>query len=238
MGRFRRIGILGGSFNPAHIVHLRLALEAREILALSRVDLLPCALPPHKAATGVLPFDLRVRLLQAAIQGLDGLRINPMEGERDGPSYTWDSLLDYADGRQDARHFFILGCEDFCTLPQWRNGLELPQLADFAVAPRDGAGRERFVQAVRANWPQALPRPPDLTARMAELPDADAFALPGGARLFYLPLTRLDISASLLRCRFAAGLDIKFLLPSTALECLEAERKTVEACWLEHTRTA
>jgi nicotinate-nucleotide adenylyltransferase len=226
-----RIGILGASFNPAHIGHLRLALEMREVLALSHVDMLPCALPPHKPSAGILPFDLRVRLLRAAIQGLDGLRVNPMEGEREGPSYTWDSLQVYAVGRPETKRFFLLGCEDFRTLPQWRNGLDLPRLADFAVVPRDGAGEELFTQAVRENWPDAIPCPPDSASRMAELPGARAFALPDGARLLYLPLTRLDVSASLLRRRFVAGLDIRFLLPSAGLECLEAERSTVEACW-------
>jgi len=231
MAEALRIGILGASFNPVHIGHMRLALEMREILALSYVDLLPCALPPHKPATGLLPFELRVRLLRAAIRGLAGLRVNPMEGEREGPSYTWDSLLDYAARQPDARRFFILGCEDFCALPQWCNGLELPQLADFAVVPRDGAGEERFTQAVRRNWPEAVPCPPDPSPYMAALPEGKAFALSNGARLLYLPLTRLDISASLLRSRFAAGLDLRFLLPPAALECLEAERKVVETHW-------
>jgi nicotinate-nucleotide adenylyltransferase len=226
-----RIGILGASFNPVHIGHLRLALELREMLALSCVDLLPCALPPHKPATGILPFGLRVRLVQAAVQGLAGLRVNLMEGEREGPSYTWDSLQDYALRHPQARRFFLLGCEDFCALPQWHRGLELPQLADFVVVPRDGAGEERFVQAVRKNQPDALPCPPDDPALPATLPGASAFRLPGGTHLLYLPLTRLDISASLLRRRFAAGLDIRFLLPQAALECLEAERAAVEACW-------
>ena len=227
----QRIGILGASFNPVHIGHLRLALEVRAMLALNHVDLLPCALPPHKPTTGILPFKLRARLLRAAIQGLGGLRVNPMEGEREGPSYTWDSLQDYADRQPKARRFFLLGCEDFCTLPQWRNGLALPQLADFVVVPRDGAGVERFIQAVRQSWPEAAPGLPDPATPMAVLPDAKAFVLPEGARLLYLPLTRLDISASLLRRRFMDGLDMSLLLPRASLECLEAERTMVEEHW-------
>ena len=226
-----RIGILGASFNPVHIGHLRLALEMREVLALSYVDLLPCALPPHKPLTDLLPFDLRLKLLRAAISGIGGLRINPMEGERDGPSYTWDSLRHYAAGHPEARRFFILGCEDFCALPQWHKGLDLPQLADFVVVPRDGSSEDRFRQAVRENWPQALPCPFDPTPDMAKLPDARAFELPEGTRLYYLPLMRLDINATLLRRRFSAGLDIHFLLPPAALECLEAERGAAEECW-------
>ena len=229
-----RIGILGASFNPVHIGHVRLALEMREILALSYVDMLPCGLPPHKPATGILPFELRVRLLRAAIQGLAELRINTMEGEREGPSYTWDSLREYAVRLPEARLFFLLGSVDFCTLPQWRNGLELPQLADFVVVPRDGAGEDHFVQAVREHWPEAVPCAPDAPVVPGTAPpDAKAFRLPGGTHLLYLPLPRLDISASHLRLRFTAGLDIRFLLPPASLDCLEAERAVVEECWRE-----
>jgi nicotinate-nucleotide adenylyltransferase len=107
----------------------------------------------------------------------------------------------------------------------------LPQLADFVVVPRDGADAERFMQAVRQNWPQAAPCPPDSAIPPAALPDARSFALPEGARLLYLPLARLDISASLIRSRFTAGLDLRFLIPPACLEGLEAERALVEACW-------
>jgi nicotinate-nucleotide adenylyltransferase len=219
-----RFGILGGSFNPVHIGHLRLALEVRESLALDRVILLPCALPPHKPAVGLLPFALRLRLLRAATRGLP-LRVDPLEGKRDGPSYTWDSLTHFAENFRGSQRVFILGCEDFAALPTWRRGVELPSLADFVVVPRDGAGKKRFLDAVRLNWPEARPATP------AALPGAEVFILPAGFRLQYLPLTRLDVSASLVRSRFLAGCDLRLLLPGAALSCLEDERKTAEECW-------
>lgn len=227
--RALRLGILGGSFNPVHIGHLRLALEAGEALRLERTDLLPCAVPPHKSVRGLLPFDLRVRLLRAAVRGLPGLRVNPLEGRRSGPSYTWNSLLHYARGQRGAKLFFILGCGDFAALPSWHRGPELLSLADFVVVPRAGEEKKRFLDAVRHILPAATPcvsPPPALAAA-----GATAFDLPTGARLFYLPVTRLDLSASLVRRRFVSGLDLRLLVPAAALRLLEKEREAVTDCW-------
>ena len=137
------IGILGGSFNPVHIGHLRLALEVLEapVAALEYVELLPCAEPPHKPREGILPFELRSALLEVAGRRIPRLRVNRLEGMRSGPSYTWDTLTAYAAQYPGQRPVFILGGEDFATLPQWFRGLELPQLADFVVVPRAGTER-------------------------------------------------------------------------------------------------
>ena len=224
----KRIGILGGSFNPVHIGHLRLALEACEALATDRTDLLPCALPPHKEPVGILPLEFRLQLLEAAAQGVSGVHINPLEGERTGPSYTWDSLQHYRRQESDAQLFFLLGCEDFAALPDWRNGLELPTLAHFVVVPRDGSEEARFLEALHANWPQSVPCASGLHRTP---PGARFFRLPAGTELMYLPLPRLDISASLIRSRFLSNLDIRFLLPDAVRSLLEAERKSVTECW-------
>ncbi len=226
-----RIGILGGSFNPVHNGHLRLALEARELLGLARVDLLPCACPPHKPAAGLLPFELRVRLLRAAVEDMPFMRVNAMEGERPGPSYTWDSLARYAGEEPEARRCFLLGCEDFAALPSWHRGVELPELADFVIAPRDGAEQEYFARAVRGFLPCAKPCAPALFSGPPLPADALCFCMPQGTMLIYLPLTRLDISASDIRRRFLSGRSARFLLPDAALRFLEEERETVARYW-------
>ena len=84
--------ILGGSFNPPHVGHLRLAVEAREALGdlVRGVDMVPCAQPPHKKTGHLLPFELRAAMLEAALAPLPWLRCNRLEALRDGPSYTWD----------------------------------------------------------------------------------------------------------------------------------------------------
>ncbi|MDL2272823.1 nicotinate-nicotinamide nucleotide adenylyltransferase, partial [Desulfovibrio sp. OttesenSCG-928-I05] len=89
------VGIFGGSFNPPHIGHMRLALEVQEALRPDRLDFLPTAVSPHKGRRQVLPFTTRARMLEESIKGIPGLAVNPMESERDGPSYTVDTLRIY-----------------------------------------------------------------------------------------------------------------------------------------------
>ena len=222
------IGILGGSFNPIHIGHLRLAIEAREapglLAPLDRVDLVPCAQPPHKSMRGLLPFDLRLHLARAAVEGVPGLAVNGLEGERSGPSYTWHTLEAYRAAHPGARLLFIVGGEDFGALAQWYRGLELPQLADVAMVPRAGSAQAAFRHEAARHWPDA---------RLVQ-DDRQLYAeLPWGARLIYLPLPRLDISASCLRQRWMARRSVRFLMPEAALDVLEAHRAAVTACWSE-----
>ncbi|MDO5537231.1 MAG: nicotinate-nicotinamide nucleotide adenylyltransferase, partial [Desulfovibrionaceae bacterium] len=122
------IAILGGSFNPLHVGHLRLAVEIYEALGahIARVDLVPSAHPPHKEESRVLPFALRARLAREAAAPYPWLRCSELEGERDLPSYTWDTLGLYAERERGRRIFFVLGIEDYAQLPAWRNGLRMP----------------------------------------------------------------------------------------------------------------
>ena len=96
------IGILGGTFNPVHIGHLRLATAVAEALRLKHVDLMPCAVPPHKADSGLLSFEMRVSLLQGALETPPNaapsdarLQVSTLEGELPHPSYTWNLITEW-----------------------------------------------------------------------------------------------------------------------------------------------
>lgn len=224
----RYIGLLGGSFNPVHVGHIRLAIEIAEALAPARLDFVPCAIPPHKPSRGLLPFALRLQMLQEATKGHSGFHVSTLEAERPGPSYTWDTLQAYRQSEPDARLFFILGGEDFHTLPHWHRGYELPTLADMVVVPRAGADRGAFITTARQHWPETRPVPISQAG-------AIALELPAGTRLIYLPLPRLDISASLLRDKWLCGADITHLVPDPVLTLLRENAATVAECWGEAT---
>ncbi|MDR2727132.1 MAG: nicotinate-nicotinamide nucleotide adenylyltransferase, partial [Deltaproteobacteria bacterium] len=134
--RVMRVGILGGTFNPVHVGHLRLAIEAAERLNLDRVVLMPAHTPPHKDRADLLPFALRVELLQAAVEHSPILSVTELEAELPPPSYTWNSLAAWKSRRPDDLGVFILGAEDFANLNTWHRGLELPTLMDLAVMAR------------------------------------------------------------------------------------------------------
>lgn len=218
--------ILGGSFNPPHVGHLRLAIEAAEALAplVSGVDLVPCAVPPHKTMTGMLPFDLRARMVEASITDLPFLRCNRLEGQRQGPSYTWDTLLAYHKAEPQTELYFILGSPDFALLPTWHRGLELPGLCHFVVVPRDGQTARDVIVTAQRLWSEAHERAPLVGG-------GPCMALPGGGLAHFLPLPWLDVSASRLRSLWLAGRRVDFLLPRAAFEILKQSEKTVQAHW-------
>ncbi len=222
------IAILGGSFNPPHIGHLRLAIEARDALGdlVQGVDMVPCAVPPHKAQSGMLPFDLRARMVEACTHGLPWLRCNRAEASRQGPSYTWDTLRAYHEAQPDTRLYFILGSPDFALLSTWYKGLELPAVCDFVVVPRKGHTSADFVSAAKMLWADAVEHPP-------VLPGSPCMALPGGGLAHFLSVPWLAVSASRVRELWLAGKNVDFLVPDAALEILRNNAQTVRHHWLE-----
>lgn len=221
----RNIALLGGSFNPIHIGHIRLAIEIVEALKPSRLDLIPCAQPPHKNAKGFLPFDMRCQLAELALDALyidkeeRKIRVNCIEGDRQGPSYTWDTLVEYGKNEPDARLFFVLGGEDFDKLSAWYHGKDIPYLTDIIVVPRDSARHAEFVQTIERDWPEAKEIEPH------------TWALPDGHKFIYQPLPRLDISSSLLREKWLTNRDISFLVPKNVEHMLEVYRPMVQEIW-------
>ncbi len=216
------IAILGGSFNPPHIGHLRLAIEVREAMGarIDRVDLLPCAHPPHKNAAGLLPFALRCEMLRMAARPYPWLRCNSLEGERTALSYTWDTLGIYAEREPGRELFFVLGSGDYSLLSTWHRGLELPRRCTLIVVPRE-ADPEALVRVTRSLWPEA------------ETEDGNPFAmrLPHNGRVLFLPIPRLDISATDIRRRLLEGRSLDFLLPPASATLLEKHRAEVIDCW-------
>lgn len=215
-----RVGILGGSFNPVHVAHVRLAVEVVESLGLDRVEFVLAARPPHKPGEGMLPFELRALLLEKALAGLEFLALNLMEADRSGPSYTWDTLTELTRSRPGDQFHFILGAGDLLSLHQWKNGARLCELASLAVAAREGMGAG------------------EVSAYLEDRPEMGAVAegegvwrFPSGKRLELVTIPRLDISASFIRDRFRAGANLRFLVPPKVEDELLRQRGRVLGIW-------
>jgi len=224
-----RIGILGGSFNPVHVGHLRLAVEACERLALDRVDLVPCSVPPHKDARGLLPFRLRAQAVQLALGDADGgppLRLDSLEQERQGPSYTVDTLEAYGAREPDARLFFILGAGDLVALPSWKEGLSLPERTSLAVVPREREDLNAVAEFVSDHWPDAARQDISASAAVQAL-----WRFPSGTELHYMPLPRIEISSTMLRRLWREGKSLLGLTPQPVIRLLEAHREQVSQTW-------
>lgn len=203
------IGILGGTFDPVHHGHLRLAVEMRERLGLDHVRLVPLERPPHRAPPQA-GGELRRAMLEAAVAGVPGLVVDDRELRRGGVSYTVDTLLDLRRELGDLRPLcLILGLDAFAGLTSWREWGRIPELAHLALARRPGSPFPRDAELARL-----------VDARRTEDP-ADLRGQPAG-RLVLESFPLLEISSSRIREIVASGGNPCYLLPDPVIAIIRA----------------
>jgi len=180
----RRIGLLGGSFDPPHLAHLALGRLAKHRLQLDELRWLPAGAPWQKASRPMASGEHRSAMLAALLQGEPGHVIDRRELLRSGPTYTIDTVRELQAEQPGAEWFFILGQDQYGRFDTWRDWPELLQRLTLAVAARAGEA----------------PTPP---AALAGTPH----------RIAVLPLPRQDIAATRIREQLAAGVPAAQLVP-------------------------
>lgn len=178
-----RLGLFGGSFDPVHLGHLRLAECCREQAQLDGVWFVPSAVQPHKPGGPIAADADRLAMLRLAIEGRPGWDVSTIELDRGGLSYTVDTLREVVRVAPDRRVFFLMGADTLHDLPNWREPAEVLALATPLVVRRAGE------------------RPPDFSG-LAELVDADRLAEIESHAIAMPPIA---ISSRELRQRLAAG---------------------------------
>ncbi|MEX0785209.1 MAG: nicotinate-nucleotide adenylyltransferase [Dehalococcoidia bacterium] len=182
-----KLGVLGGTFDPPHAAHLVLAEQARELLALDRVLWVPAGEPWRKADRAITPAEHRVQMVRLAIAGNEAFELSTLELERDGPSYSVDTLAALRELRPEDELVFVMGEDALHDLPNWREPERIIELAQLGVAAREG---------------------------LRTSPEQLDGLLPGLAgRVLWITMPRLDISATDLRERAAAGRSLRYLVP-------------------------
>jgi nicotinate-nucleotide adenylyltransferase len=184
----RRLGVLGGTFDPPHLGHLWLAALAADELALDRVLFMPAARPPHKRGRRISPTSDRLVMTRLAITGNPAFELCPLEIERPGPSFTVDSVRELRRLHPDARLFLVMAADSLEQIHTWRDPQLLLSLVEWAVGPRRGF----------------------------ELPDRALLRERFGAhaaRIHLLSGPALEVSASAIRRRVAEGRTIRYLVP-------------------------
>ena len=201
------LGVFGGTFDPIHYGHLRLAETAREALGLARVRLIPAGQPPHRATPGAAGAH-RLAMARLAAADNPAFEVDPAEVEAAQASYTILSLERLRAELGPRRPLvLLLGVDAFLGLPTWRRWTELLDFAHLAVANRPGYSLDA------AQMPAALA---DLVARRKASPAALG-AAPAGA-IVPFEMTPLAISATDIRARAAAGLSLRYLLPPPVVD--------------------
>ena len=134
--KLKQVGILGGNFNPIHNAHLVVADQVRQQLGLDKVLLMPEYLPPHVDAKGTIAEHHRLKMLELAIEGIEGLEIETIELERKGISYTYDTMLLLNERDPDTDYYFIIGADMVDYLPKWHRIDELVEIVQFVGVQR------------------------------------------------------------------------------------------------------
>lgn len=193
------MGIFGGTFDPIHFGHLRTAFEILQALRFAEVRFMPCGNPPHRDQP-VADAALRLKMVQVATEGQRGFVVDDRELQREGPSYSVDTLTALRSEYPLDPIALIIGMDAFLSLPKWYHWREILQLAHIVVAHRPG-------------W-----RAPDMgplgelladrgTHRIGDLHDAKS------GHIFIHDVTQLEISSSEIRELVSVGRDPRFLLP-------------------------
>jgi len=185
-----RLGIFGGTFDPPHVGHLIAAVEAFEALALDRLVFVPAGRQPLKAGRPGAPAAQRLEMVGLLVGGDDRFAVDSIEIDREGLSYTVDTLTAFAERYPDAERYFVTGADILKTFDRWRAPEQVARLARVAVLERrdgdgEGAGGET---------------------------DAGRVALERGGAVF-LRTRRIDVSSTEVRARVLAGKSVRGFVP-------------------------
>ena len=210
------IGILGGTFDPIHHGHLRLAEELGVTLRFDAVRLVPSSTPPHRSAP-LAAAEHRLAMTRLATAGNNRFKVDEREMRRAGPGYMYDTLSDLrAESGAAQPLVLIVGADAFLEFATWHRWHEIFGMAHIAVAHRPGFPVERWSERM----PQPLAR--EYAARLMQQPLAVHLTPAGG--IVVVPFTALDISATAIRDMLKAGTSPRYLLPDAVLDYIRAHR--------------
>lgn len=191
----KKIGILGGTFNPIHLAHLYIAYEAKSQLELDKVIFIPAGSPPHKKNEEVLEASLRYNMVCEVIKTYEGFEISDYEIKKEGLSYTYETLEEFKS--KDNELYFITGADCLMDIEKWKRPEEIFKLSKFIVFNRAGYSKENL--------------------RIQR----DKIEKKFNTTISFLDIIDLEISSSMIRERIKMGKRIDFFLPKEVLNFIK-----------------
>jgi nicotinate-nucleotide adenylyltransferase len=216
----KKIGILGGTFDPIHLGHLRAAVEIQEGFGLDAIYLIPAAIPPHKQRSDIAAPADRLEMVRRATQGLPELRVSDVELQRQGPSYTIDTICAFRDMQsENVGTYLIVGIDAFLEIDTWKSYQDLLHSVPSIVINRPApAGRH--------------PSLDDAIARLIHRGTLDGYArslsspcYTHGAKqpIFVYQVTAMDISSTQIRALIQKGHRIDYLVPPSVQDYIHSK---------------
>ena len=208
------IGIMGGTFNPVHLGHLRAAEEVAESLQLSQVIFMPAAKPPHKSEVGLVSFKHRYQMLELAVADNPLFTLSDLEHQRTGKSYSVETLTRLSSQHGEGEDlYFVLGLDAFLELPTWKSYLELFSLCHFVVVARPGFSPDSLYDMLQTRVSDSY----SLDSQV------QGYAHPSKHTVYYREIILLDISSSSIRRLLAQGCSVRYLLPEKVEEYIRQQ---------------
>jgi nicotinate-nucleotide adenylyltransferase len=209
-----KIGLLGGSFNPVHNAHLRIAAAAQRACQLDKVIFIPAANPPHKTLAGDISFELRTSMVSLAISGISPFEASLVEGERDGKSYSIDTIRIFSRLHPGDELFFIIGGDSFLEIGTWQSFDEIFRSCNIIVVERPGSPitdpLEALPDAVKGEFRLDVSR--------------DCLTHESGNSVFFITGTPIELSSSAIRRLVASGADISQYVPTKVAAYISQQR--------------
>lgn len=206
-----KLGILGGTFNPIHLGHLRVAEEIGEDLGLDKVYLIPSGMPPHKPQPPIADFSHRLEMVRLASAISPLLETWDIEGIRGGFSYSIETLQSFHTSFGPGLElFFIIGTDAFLEIKTWKEYRNLFRYTSFVVINRPGHTTEKLMDFLDS-----------LNVGFKWSSKEACFLHPSGTMLLRRDITLMDISASKIREKVRKGKSIRFLVPEAVREYIE-----------------
>lgn len=213
MGRFvnnMSVAIFGGTFNPVHNGHLRIAIELAELLEVESLRMIPCALPAHRDAPSASP-EQRLEMLKRGIGEQSQLVADDIELRRDGPSYTIDTLRAIRAQIGDSTALYLcIGMDVLASLDSWRDWQKLTDYCHIVVSSRPGYQLPE--SGTLAEW---------ISARLCD--DLQTLKQSSAGKLHLCTLTMLAISSTAIRHKISAGEKVDYLTPAAVVNCIQQQ---------------
>ena len=200
-----KIGLFGGTFNPIHNGHLQAAEEVMEIAGLDEVIFIPSHTPPHRLLDGNISGIDRLRMVEAAVEGRDGLCVSDYEVHREQVSYTYDTLQHFLASRPDAHLGFLIGTDAFAEFDTWYKADQVLGLCDFLVMDRPGS---------RMSAAKALP---EKFRRHYKQIDENRLVHESGGEVRLIKIRGIEVSSTQIRRYLKNGQNVDDLLPAKTL---------------------
>lgn len=192
----KKIGILGGTFNPIHFGHLILGQSAREEFSLDQVLVMPTKNPAYKTISGKVTEQNRIDMINLAIRDFPYFTFSDLELKREGTTYTVDTLRELTQNNSDSKYYFIMGADSLYQIETWKDPEEILSMADILVATRNDS-------------------------RSAMDAQIDYLEDKYDGKIYHLNSPSIEISSHALRKRRKARQSLHFFLPEPVIDYIE-----------------